>query len=138
MTVPTETLREWYQPPDHMLNQQQILEFFSTSHLENLIHFTTEDDDIAEHVPDFIHYLIDMTVLEVPHLSDAWELSSGGLNDMENGGYAPYLAGNGTFDSSFPILIYRKQDEPVVATTCKAWLALRPDPSEEHLEAPQT
>lgn len=129
--VPIDVVQNWisgeiFAPGDDpLINGSDIAAFFSVSDaINDLIYVTTEDDDADQHTGDWLNDLILAAALPVPNLSEAFNLSAGGLPKSTEDPipYVLYVAGNGMFDSSFPLLVYREKDEESMLQHRQAWL----------------
>jgi len=140
--VPRDVLAYWYSKShgeEALLNLEPIQAFFGISNVEDdMIHVTTEDDDESPDVMEWISHLIDLALLPLPHLSDNFALKAGGIHSNPNGSdYVRYVAGNGVFESSFPVLIYSVEDQLAMDAHRIAWRATFDDASSDHSEARQ-
>lgn len=118
--IPSETLDMWYEEDPPLLNHQPILDFFQVRDTTQLIHVCTEDDDAPQHANDWLYYLMSLAPLELPHLSTAFELEAGGIS-TNPGDYVMFVVGNGNFESSFPVLIYRAKDAQKMDLHYETW-----------------
>jgi hypothetical protein len=120
--VPQSILKEWYNEPDFagdtaLLDRGRIEDWFGS---DQLVHLTTQDEDEGPDIFEWIEHHIQMATVPLPSLSSAFALKAGVVNPKA----IPYVAGNGQFDSSFPLLIYRQEDHVDMEQFRAEWRAL--------------
>lgn len=132
--VPSDVVKSWLEPDIFarddlpLLNAKELAKFFAVKDpIVDLGYITTEDDNPPPGVGGWINHLILCAPLPMPDLGEGWNLLAGGLNDpTEKLPYVLYVAGQGCFDSSFPLLIFRAKDAKVMVSYGLQWVAATP------------
>lgn len=122
--TPKDVVEAWYE--DRFVHEDDIKKLLCFpedlgSTLDHLVFLTTEDDDAPEHCLHWISSLIDATTVDVSWAAPAWALGYGVFFDAD-GKSIYYAAGNGEFDSSFPLLIFNRARLPELEAHYKNFL----------------
>lgn len=109
-----ERIERWYTESPILLDRQLILKNMCVYNTHELIHTTTEDEDAPDRLGEWLADLIEQST--VPYRTgSAFDLRCGMINTRS------ILVGNGKFDSSFPILIYRRADYDQINMAYNVW-----------------